>query len=223
MDSASAKINVRKLMAFTLPLATLMALSGLRSLLGSSSQYWIYPIQTVLCGVLILVFWRDYEFRAVIKPVFTIAIGLLVFVFWIAPQAFCLGFTSRHVGFDPSIFSSEPAIYAATLGLRFLRLVVVIPLVEEIFFRGFLLRYLIKEAFQTVSIGVFSWFSFTAVAVCFGLVHSPADWIAGVFAGALYNLVVYRTKNLASAVLAHAITNLLLGVWIMKTGQWGFW
>lgn len=230
MDSAVAKINARKLVAFTLPMVALMVLFGLGaffprttgSVWVSSPQYWIYPLQTVVCGVLILMFWREYEFRTIGKPAFTIGIGLLVFVLWIAPQAI-LGFVPRRDGFDPEVFSDQPLIYWIALGLRFIRLVVVVPLVEEIFFRGFLLRYLIREAFQTVSIGTFSWFSFVAVAVCFGFAHSPADWITGLLAGVFYNVVVCRTKNLASAVLAHAITNLLLGVWIVKTGQWGFW
>ena len=64
---------------------------------------------------------------------------------------------------------------------------------------------------------------FTVVTVGFGLAHSRADWIAAVITGALYNCVAYRTKSLSSCVLAHAITNLLLGLWIMKTRQWGFW
>src|SRR6266576_3557256 len=43
------------------------------------------------------------------------------------------------------------------------------------------------------------------------------------FSCALYNVVAYRTQSFASCVLAHAVTNLLLGLWIMQTRQWGFW
>jgi len=101
--------------------------------------------------------------------------------------------------------------------------VIVAPLVEEIFWRGFLLRYLIRENFTEVAVGTFSWFSFFVVAVAFGFTHSRADWIPAMICGALYNLVAYRTRSLASCVLAHATTNLLLGLWIMQTRQWGFW
>jgi membrane protease YdiL (CAAX protease family) len=55
------------------------------------------------------------------------------------------------------------------------------------------------------------------------LSHSQADWAAAVITGALYNLVAYRTKSLSSCILTHAGTNLLLGLWIMQTRQWGFW
>jgi hypothetical protein len=95
--------------------------------------------------------------------------------------------------------------------------------VEEIFWRGYLLRYLINERFARIPIGAFSWLSFAAVTLGFGFSHARADWIAALICGALYNLVAYRTRSLASCVLAHATTNLLLGLWIMETRQWGFW
>jgi CAAX prenyl protease-like protein len=107
--------------------------------------------------------------------------------------------------------------------MRFLRLVVVVPLVEEIFWRGFLLRYLINQKFTAIAVGTFSWLSFVVVTGLFGFAHSRADWIPALICGALYNLVAYRTRSLASCVIAHALTNLLLGLWIMQTRQWGFW
>ena len=107
--------------------------------------------------------------------------------------------------------------------MRFVRLVLVVPLVEEIFWRGFLLRYLIAERFETVPFGTFSWLSFTAVTAAFCFSHSRPDWPAAIATGALYNLVAYRTRSLASCVLAHVLTNLALGAWIMMTKQWGFW
>jgi hypothetical protein len=100
---------------------------------------------------------------------------------------------------------------------------VVAPLVEEIFWRGFLLRYLISEKFVTIKIGTFSWLSFLVVTLLFAISHSRADWFAALVCGALYNLVAYRTRSLASCVVAHAVTNLLLGLWIMQARQWGFW
>ena len=126
-------------------------------------------------------------------------------------------------GFDPEVFSGQAMLYTSTVAFRFLRLVIVVPLVEEIFWRGFLLRYLIAEEFERVPFGKFSWLSFTAVTLLFALSHSKADWAAALLTGALYNFVAYRTKNLGSCILTHALTNLVLGLWIMKTGQWGFW
>jgi len=230
MDSEPPATNKKKLFAFTLPMAVFLVLQALAGGLHKSGgswwlaapEYWVYPAQTLICGALLIWFWREYDFRAPLKILFALAIGLLVFALWIAPQQF-FGFAPRLAGFDPEFFVGQPVIYWATILGRFLRLVLVVPLVEEIFWRGFVLRYFINEKFTEVPIGSFSWFSFAFVTLGFGFAHSPADWIAALITGALYNLVAYRTRSLASCVVAHALTNLLLGIWIMATRQWGFW
>jgi CAAX protease family protein len=230
MDSADNKLARHKLVAFTLPMAVfllLLAASGLLQNVGGafwlkSPEFWIYPAQTIFCGALLLWFRREYEFRAVRQIVLTVVVAFFVFVLWIGPQEF-LRFPPRLDGFNPKVFSGQPAAYWTTIAFRFFRLVVVVPLVEEVFWRGFALRYFISERFYAVPMGAFSWFSFAVVTIAFGLSHSWADWIAALITGALYNWVAYRTKSLTSCVLAHAITNLLLGLWIMKTRQWGYW
>jgi CAAX prenyl protease-like protein len=230
MDSADNKLARHKLAAFALPMTAFLLLLALSSLLGnlggpfwlSSPEFWIYPAQTLSCGALLLRFWREYALSAPRQIVLSVAVAFIVFGSWIAPQKL-FGFAPRLDGFNPEVFSGQPAVYWAAIVFRFLRLVVIVPLVEEIFWRGFALRYFINEKFYTVPIGGFSWLSFALVTVGFGLSHARADWIAALVAGALYNCVAYRTKSLASCILAHAITNLLLGLWIMKTGQWGFW
>ena len=147
---------------------------------------------------------------------------MAVFGIWIAPQYF-LNFAPRIVGFDPTLLENNSATYWSTILFRFLRLVVVVPLVEEVFWRGFLLRFIIDEHFERVPFGKFTWLSFAVVTFAFTFTHSRPDWPAAFITGALYNVVAYRTQSLASCVLAHAVTNLLLGLWIMQTRQWGFW
>jgi CAAX prenyl protease-like protein len=223
----------------------LLALGSGLKYLGSaafwlaSPEYWIFPAQTILCGALVFYFRREYEFHAWRRPLFTIGIATVVFIIWISPQQFLgfvadshlgklvrllgIDFAPRNIGFDPGLFAAMPGAYWGTICFRFLRLVVVVPLVEEIFWRGFLLRYLIAEKFEEVPLGKFSWLSFSAVTLAFCFSHSASDRVAALITGILYNCVAYRTKSLTSCILAHAITNLLLGIWIMKTRQWGFW
>lgn len=227
MNFAGSNFVRRKLVAFTLPAVTFLVLlavgRAVRNLDGTFSfQYWVYPTQTIICGALLLWFWREYEFGGVRRIILSAGIALLIFVVWISPQVL-FRFGSRLEGFDPQLFSGNPVAYWVTVILRFLRLVVVVPLIEEIFWRGFLLRYFVREEFSAVPIGTFSWLSFAIVTLGFGFAHAQADWVAGLIAGALFNGVAYWTKSLASCVFCHALTNLLLGLWIMKTGQWGFW
>jgi len=230
MDSVSNPRARSKLLAYVLPMAAFLGFLGFGSVLKNPSgafwlaapEYWLYPLQTLCCAALLAWFWREYEFHRLARVGFVIAIAVLVFLLWISPQAF-FGFAPRTEGFNPDLFAAQPFAYWATVLLRFLRLVVIVPLVEEIFWRGFLLRYFINEKFDTVPFGTFSWLSFSVVTLGFTFAHSRADWIAAAVTGALYNFVAYRTRSLSSCVLVHAVTNLLLGVWIMLTRQWGFW
>ncbi len=230
MDSATSPSEKRSLIAHVLPMGLFLALlalvSGLKQLGGgfwlAAPEYWIFPLQTMTCAALLIWFRRDYEFQRFTRPILTLTIAIAVFLLWIAPQAF-FHFAPRTVGFDPNRFSAHSPAYAATLALRFLRLVIVVPILEEIFWRGFLLRYFVHECFTRVAFGAFSWVSFAAVTVGFTVAHSVADWPAALATGMLYNLVAYRTKSLTSCIAAHALTNLLLGLWIMRTGEWGFW
>jgi len=201
-----------------------LALLGLCQFLTSCGQifflrhaeFWIYPAQTILCGALLLWFRRCYQFHRLKNVVFTLFIAVAVFGIWIAPQYF-LNFAPRNVGFDPTLLENNSATYWSTILFCFLRLVVVVPLVEEVFWRGFLLRFVASSIWQI----------YLALlcrrGCCVYLTHSRPDWPAAFITGALYNVVAYRTQSLASCVLAHAVSNLLLGLWIMQTRQWGFW
>jgi uncharacterized protein len=220
----------RSLLAHVLPMAVFLAFLAVGQWLPSfgnafvlqHAEFWIYPLQTVCCGALALWFRRSYDFNRVRRVAFTIFIATAVFFIWIIPQQF-LGFSPRTIGFDPTLLQSNQAIYWLTVALRFLRLLIVVPFVEEIFWRAFLLRFLIDENFERVPFGKFSLLSFAVVMVAFAFSHSRPDWPAALGAGALFNLVAYRARSLGSCILAHTFTNGLLGLWIMHTRQWGFW
>ena len=220
----------KQLAAYISPMALFVALLGLVSLLHKidnsfwlrSAEYWVYPLQTILCGATLIWFWRAYPLHWPARIGLGIAVAVFVFLVWITPQQF-FGFVARTDGFKPDVFANQPSLYWSTIVFRFVRLVVVVPLMEEIFWRGFLLRYLIDEKFDRVPFGTFSWLSFSAVTIAFALGHSPVDWPAATVTGMLYNAVAYWTKSLSTCVITHAVTNLLLGFWIMQTKQWGFW
>ena len=185
---------------------------------GPNVQTWLYPIQTLLCLGLVIWWWRGYEIQPLRGTLWALGAGVLVFVVWVSPQML-FGMAPRTEGWDPA---SSPW-YWGSLAMRFLRLVVVVALVEEIFWRGFLLRYLVKEDFTKVPFGTFSWLSFIVVSLFFVLEHGRADWPAALVAGIVYNGVAFKTRSLSACVLAHGVTNLLLGGYVLWTRQWGFW
>ena len=234
MTDSRPALDSRALWAYVLPFAVFMGGLALISLVQSFApaenaplwlaepKYWVFPLQTVFCGALLVWFWKTYEWGAKWHVITAVLTGLVVLALWISPQ-WLLGAEQRTDGFNPGLFAGSAALYWGTLILRFIRLVVIVPLLEEIFWRGFLLRYLIKEDFTKVSFGTFSWFSFGVVTVMFGLAHFGPDFIPALLTGAIYNLLAVKTRSLACCVIAHAVTNLVLGLYIMQTGQWGFW
>jgi CAAX prenyl protease-like protein len=218
---------------FVAPFALFMALMAVRDginyycegvgpFLLAHPEHWIFPLQTFGCGFLLFRSWRSYGFRAPAAPAFTLGIAIFVLILWISPQAFW-GAPSRAEGFDPTLFADNRLMQMVVVGLRFLRLVVVVPLLEEIFWRGFLMRYFVDPRFESVPFGTFDRKAFGLTALFFGLAHFGPDFPAALVTGLLYNWVACRTKSLSACVLAHAVTNLLLGVYIMATKQWGFW
>lgn len=221
------------LVAYVVPFAVFMGglalVEAVRSLGGSSGalllskpEFWVYPLQTLACGAALVFFWRRYDFGRGGSWLAALVAGVLALGLWLVPQVL-LGAAPRTDGFDPTVFSDSPLLYWLTVAARFARLVVIVPLVEEIFWRGFLMRYLIREDFSKIPLGAYDLRSFFGVAVAFMLVHSMPDWPAAFATGVIYNGLLVRTKSLGACVAAHAITNLGLGIYIMTTRQWGFW
>lgn len=194
---------------------------GLASWILADPKYWVFPLQTLVCGILLIQWRKSYEFSWRRGAGVALLAGVGVLVIWIAPQT-CLGFPPRTDGFNPWFFGDGIGFWANTI-VRVIRLVVVVPLLEELFWRGFLLRHLVHDPFDEVPFGTFNWRSFAAVTVLFGVAHWGPDFYPALITGAIYNLVAIKTKSLGACVIAHALTNLLLGAYIFKTGQWGFW
>jgi len=107
------------------------------------------------------------------------------------------------------------------IGVRLLGSSLVVPVMKEMFWRSFLMRYLINPDFRSEPIGAFTRFSFLEVAVLFGLEHHRV--IVGIIAGLLYCLLLIRLKNLKGVIIAHGVTNLGLGIYIVITRNWMFW
>ncbi len=195
---------------------------------GLPARYALYPVQTLVCAGVLAWFWREYRLTAPRLAWFAVLAALVSAALWVSVFPLLIARTLPHQpprvdGFDPNVFAANPALYWTELVLRFTRLVVVVPILEEIFWRGFLLRWVIDENFTAVSFGTYRRTANFLVAVGFMLEHSLPDYPAALVTGLLYNMVAFRTRSLSSCILAHAVTNALLGCFIMATRQWGFW
>ena len=217
------------------PFAVFMAFIGLDELirllasygqitLGETTLYNLYPVKTLVVAYLLYRYRKNYselsfkELANLPATLATCGMGLLVFVLWIQMD-WTFGTTAPQ-GFNPTLLPGGGHQIVMLL-FRVAGAVLVVPLMEELFWRSFLIRYIIDQDFESIKIGSFSWASFLITVLLFGLEHNYI--LAGIMAGILYNLLLYRTRSLAQCVLAHAVTNLALAIYVVCTGKWQFW
>ena len=149
-----------------------------------------------------------------------VAAGLVVYIFWTALEP--VPRSSEVVTTIPNGLAKLSQFGAAGwLLARAVGSVLIIPLAEELAFRGFLTRRLISSDFESVPEGLFTWPSFLLSSLLFGLLHER--WVAGCLAGMAYALVYYRRGKLIDSVLAHAVTNLSITIYVFATSEWYKW
>lgn len=200
----------------------------------------VYPLQTLVAAGVLVRFWREYTFDWSVKwSLMGVLFGGIGIGFWLLPTALydawgltgktdgllkLLGVAERREGFDPSIIH-HPLGYWAALSMRFLRAAVVVALVEEIFWRGFLMRFVCdwEGDYWKQPFGRHRWLSYAVVTGLFMAAHAPVDYAAAFIYGSLTYLLCVWGKNLGACVMMHGTANLLMGLYIMRTGHYGLW
>ena len=199
---------------------------------------WKYALRSVLCVGLLLYLkpWKYYTPLRVRNIPLALGVGVAVFVLWIL---FEIHWLERWPGIQRAYRTvaiyppwkmtemSSHASYAPEICgwmftiTRILGSAFVIAIIEEYFWRGFVYRWMFGSEFLDVDIGAWNWKHFILVALLFGLEHPR--WLVGFVAGIAYGWVMIRTRDLWAASVAHAVTNLLLGIYVVAAGQYEFW
>lgn len=204
---------------YVLPFATFVLLTEFARWVPGS-LLWIYPLKTVAASGLLLWFRKTYS---EIKFDFSwfglaIAVGIIVLLLWIPLYGGYLLISEPEI-VNPYELAGLLAL--PWIAIRLFGSSVVVPVMEELFWRSFLLRYLVNPDFRHVPLGTFTTSALAISVALFGVEHN--QWFAGIVAGLLYTLLLSRTKSLFSCIIAHAVTNFLLGVYVLMTGQWQYW
>jgi CAAX prenyl protease-like protein len=183
----------------------------------------------VLAMALVIYFvaWPVVDLK-VRNPFSTLGLGVLVFLIWIGPDL--LSTTYRHFWlFENSItgraasgLSTIARAQPAVLFCRTIRAVLIVPVVEELFWRAWLMRWIISPRFEQIPLGTWSAQSFWIVALLFASEHG-SYWDVGLAAGILYNWWMLRTRSLGDLILAHAVTNGCLCAYVIAFGRWEYW
>lgn len=214
-----------RVLPFTVFIAFIAAaapLERLATLVGMDPRWW-YAVRAVLVAGLLAWFWRSYgELRSAagvsaLDWLLGVIVGLVVFVLWINLAFGPLSFGTAP-GFDPR---TDGAVDWALALPRFASAVFLVPVMEELFWRSLAMRWIQDHDFLAVLPARVGRRALGISAVLFGLEHHL--WFAGLLAGLAYAWLYIRTGNLWVPILSHAVTNGLLGAWVVYTRSWEFW
>lgn len=201
-----------------------IVLADLLTQLGWSAaeQRWLYAVKIAAVLAPLLYWWRRYsELQVALPPpralLEAVAVGLVVLCLWVNLDAGWM-VIGAATGFDPR---QDGAIVWPLVAVRLAGAALVVPVMEELFWRSFLMRWLAAPKFLEVNPARVGLRGFLITALLFGVEHNL--WLAGLVAGLAYGWLYARSNNLWSPIAAHAVTNGALGVWITCTGNWSYW
>jgi len=213
---------------YVAPFATFMALLWLGPRLGLTPWAEAALRVAILVAVLALCSRTVLSFR-IVRPLASFGVGALVFVLWVAPDLLMPGWHHGKL-FSNGIFgtfetstplagTSDPVF----LVLRTMRAAILVPIIEELFWRAWLPRWIDDpQDFRRIPLGQYTRAAFWITAVLFASEHG-ALWDVGLVAGIIYNEWMRRTRSLGDLILAHAVTNALLSGYVLMSGRWEYW
>jgi len=163
------------------------------------------------------------------KPILSILLGLAVFAIWVGPDVllpnwhhfilFDNGIMGHPAGNTPPASKGDPIFLIIRIAVS----VIAVPILEELFWRGWLMRWLIdSHDFTRIPLGTYAPNAFWLVAVLFALEHG-SFWDVGLITGIIYNWWMVRTRNLWDCILMHAVTNGALAAYVVVGGHWQYW
>ena len=214
-------------LAYTAPFVSYIVLLALRGYIPAPALL----LHTVQFTIVLAVLWFASRRLLTVRPSHisaSILLGIGVFLIWIGPDVL---FRYRHHWLFENALTGKAATpldsllkhNSMFLLVRLLTTAALVPVVEELFWRGWLMRWLINSRdFLKVPLGTYQPLAFWLVAILFASEHGPY-WEVGLLAGILYNWWLIRTKNLADCMVAHAVTNASLGAYVLIADQWHYW
>jgi hypothetical protein len=227
MNFFREKAQASPIYARVAPFVIFVGLMILNGVFGKDGPYFVYAFRTLVGAWLI---WQMRPFVSEMKWNFSleaVAIGIAVFVMWVALDPV---FPKNHIFFTPTADDvwNPFTRYGAGSGLGWFFVVVrllgsslIVPPLEEVFWRSFLYRYCVRTNFLSLPLNLFHPTSFIVVSLLFGLEHY--EWAQGFLCGMAFQWLVINKNRLGDAIAAHAITNFLLGLWVIGRGDWQFW
>ena len=185
---------------------------------------WLYPLRFLVAAIAIWRYWPDLkqlDWRLDLRGWIVASLtGAAVFLIWLAPTLW-----THHQQASPlgaALAALPPTSRWVWIAFRIAAAVLTVPIAEELAFRGYLARRLVDREFDTVPFSAVTVLSMALSSVVFGLMHGQ-QWIVGILAGLAYAGLMKWRGRLSGAIAAHAITNLMLAIWVLSRGDWSQW
>jgi CAAX prenyl protease-like protein len=212
---------------YVLPFAVFMAFLAAAKYLEFLGA-WESVLRVGVLTAVLVIFSRQVIDLRIRQVIATLGLGAAVFVLWIAPDLLIPGYRNHplfqnsitgHITMSiPESLLAQPLV----LVLRIVRAVILVPIIEELFWRGWLMRWLVSPKFESLPLGATTPFAMIVTAVLFASEHGPY-WDVGLVTGFLYNWWMVRTRSLGDCILAHAVTNGCLSAYVVIAGKWEYW
>lgn len=214
--------------ARAIPFAAFVAVLAIRSFVpewvAGFDARWLYAVQAAVPALLLIALWprflelRSYP-RSIADWAAAVAIGVAVLLIWINATDPWMRLGASTTTFIP--VSEDGSLRWDLIAIRLIGAALVVPLIEELFWRSFVMRALDRRDFLALPPAQTSRFALIASSAVFALEHDL--WLAGFIAGLAYGWLYVRTQNLWYPVVAHGLTNLILGIWVVGGRHWQFW
>jgi CAAX prenyl protease-like protein len=233
----------RPILARVVPFVLFMVILAIRGHVPADGSMgidprWIYGISVLVVSASLAFFWRDYaELARGTLPsakelLLAVVVGVVVFYLWInlaqpwmmTDNVMSMLFGTKDVGSATATFrpvNAEGQIEWGLVVVRWVGAALMVPVMEELFWRSFLMRWVDSPDFEKVDPRTVTAKAVTLSTLVFMLAHT--QWLAAIVAGLAYAWLYRRTGSLWSPILAHAVTNGVLGGWVVLYGNWQFW
>jgi CAAX prenyl protease-like protein len=225
MTALGTKLQTSAIHARVVPYVLIVVFTVIQDSFEGPARYWLY-LAKMLLGL-----WCIWEMRSLVPEMRwavsweAIVTGILVFLIWVFLDPFYPKFGllfKEGAPWNPfKMFGPSSALGWFFILVRTLGSALIVPPIEESFYRSFLYRYFVRLDFTSMPFNRFHWLSLIVTSLLFGLAHY--QWLAGVLCGLFFQALVIRKNRLGDAMAAHAITNFLLGVWVVWQDAWIFW
>ncbi len=217
-------------MTRVLPFILFLILTTCQGRFGIASHFWFYAVKMLIGIALIAWMWSQVQEMRWRMSWEACCVGLACFLLWVGLDGVIprlgalLGDTAEEKPWQWNpfeFFTDHPALAWTFVGIRIIGSTLIVPPLEEVFYRSAVYRYWVAPNIESVPLNRFDFKAFFATSILFGVVHQ--EWLAGIFCGAAFQWLVLRKGHLGDAMTAHAITNALLGLYVVWTDSWQFW